>query len=205
MAGAKTHSTMSAASKARVGYRFFRLPRPAPLPDKVATREGDRDPIQPLVARRVPHRLPFGISGGVRGDGTLARLAYLSSSSSTGWCVGDHCWCETLCLGVGALRPTFWPRKGMEVESMLWITSAPCRATIALQKLSPSHAVRSTPPSRVGAGSRETLGFRDSARSVPIVRAVPSGGAGSSRAFSAPVSSPGAASSLAVGNDLRKT
>ena len=88
---------------------------------------------------------------------------------------------------------------------MLWITSAPCRATIALQKLSPSHAVRSTPPSRVGAGSRETLGFRDSARSVPIVRAVPSGGAGSSRAFSAPVPSPGAASSLAVGNDLRKT
>ena len=93
------------------GVPLLPSPRPAPLPDKVATpREGDRDPIQPLVARRVPHRLPFGISGGVRGDGTLACLAYLSSSSSTGWCVGDpfvHCWCETLCLGVGALRPTF--------------------------------------------------------------------------------------------------
>ena len=135
MAGAKTHRTISTARSARVGYRFFRRPRPAPLPDSVGwTRDGDREP-QPLVvdARRVPQRLPLGISGVVRGDGTLACLAYLSSSSSSIWPVGEplvHCVCETLCLGVGALRPTFWPRNGTVVESIAWITSAPCLATI---------------------------------------------------------------------------
>ena len=30
----------------------------------------------------------------------------------------------------GALRPTFWPRNGTVVESIAWITSAPCLATI---------------------------------------------------------------------------